>query len=310
MQWAERAAALATAAGHEGRGHRRYAYGSLVWCDLCGAYADRFAVGLARPCPGRPLYASRAAQLRRLQRGRHPLTGHPFRDAAIAEHYCGDGSTVSYPLGGTMGGVFARWGSVDDLVSIPRQPPARSRTRSAAGDRHVDPMLPAAERRRPTDSRNQASPADRLAALRRRLQSKWDGEQRVTAREPDPSPLPSLPVGNAVGRADDRGVVKVPQHRDDVEASRQSVLPPAHADGHEEDDARGSKRRRLLTALAASGQGSSSGALPPYLTVTRNVTRTAARHGTMMRQSNGGDVITNDDEPADAQRRSKKQRII
>jgi hypothetical protein len=130
----------------------------------------------------------------------------------------------------------------------------------------------------------------------------------VTAREPDPPPLPAVPVGNAVGRADDRGVVKVAQLSAD-EASHQSRLPRAHADEHEEDDSRGSKRRRLLAALAASGQTSPSGA-SHYVTVTRNVTRTAARNDTMMRLSNGDDVITNDDGTADAQRRSKKQRVL
>ncbi len=99
VRWANRAVELAAAgSSQDGRGHDRYAYGDFVWCASCGAYAERFAVGLARPCPGRPLYDSRAAQLRRLQQGRHPLTGVAFGVSADPEHPRADSCSTRYPL--------------------------------------------------------------------------------------------------------------------------------------------------------------------------------------------------------------------
>ncbi len=312
-QWAERAAALAAAAGHEGRGHRRYAYGTLVWCDRCGAYADRFAVGLARPCPGRPLYASRAAQLRRLQRGRHPLTGSPFHDAAVAEHHCVDGDSASYPIGGAHGGAPEQWGSASGSASVTsRQPPTRRRVHDLTLNRRFDEHPAAAERQRPAQPSVQTTATDRLAALRRRLREKWGEEQRVTAREePDPPLPPALPVGSVTRRADAGDAVTVAQHGAAAEASHQSIPPRTRAvEQAEEDDFRGSKRRRLLAVLAAPAQSSLSSYLPSYTTRASNVTRPDARNVTQMLMSDSNGGIMNDNENAHAQRESKKQRFM
>ena len=53
--------------------------GNVVWCRVCGAYAETHGVGMARHCPG-PIAGDgwsggRAQQLRALLRGRHPKHG-------------------------------------------------------------------------------------------------------------------------------------------------------------------------------------------------------------------------------------------
>ncbi len=90
-RWAERARRLAEAVGHgvgggtDGVGHTRFISDFTTWCDNCGSYADTFAVGLARVCPGRPTCAGKEQHLRRLRRGRHPVTNVPFRGQPIPE---------------------------------------------------------------------------------------------------------------------------------------------------------------------------------------------------------------------------------
>ncbi len=311
VQWAERAVALAAAAGHEGRGHRRYAYGPLVWCEVCGAYAERFAVGLAKPCPGRPLYASRAAQLRRLQRGRHPLSGLPFREMAVAEHHAVDGGTRCYPIGGAFGSAPEQWGSASGATGTHCQPPACSDTRAATDDRRQSVQAAAGERRRPTEPSGRVTVADRLAALKRRLRDRWDREQRVTAQEPDPPLPPALPVGNVTGRADARDVVEVAQHQVADGASHQSSLLSTRATEQEEvDDSRGSKRRRLLAVLATPTQSLVFRDLPHYTCQLNNFTRPDARNVTRKLMNDCDGEIMNDNASASAQRESKKQRIV
>jgi hypothetical protein len=301
VQWAERAAAISLAIGHEGRGHRRLAYGTLVWCDICGAYAERFAVGLARPCPGRPLYASRAAQLRRLQRGRHPLTGIPFRDDAIAEHHCSDGSTRLYPVGAPAPSAQERWGSVHESTADRRTDPTRARPSRVMGRSHLA-ATPVLERRQPTSPVAQPTVADRMTALRRRLQSKWDNEHaQGAALEHDP---PNAATGSADRGAVPPSTVEVAQPTPGAgEASHLTHRNTARAYEHgddEVDDARGSKRRRLVAALAAPVQVSS----PPRSTVvttTRrpcNVTRTDARNDDTrmkMRTFGSSGIVTDED---------------
>ena len=83
-KWLDRAVALAHAApqlrdGFRGRGHILFLSDSTVWCDLCGCSAEHWAVGLARPCNGRPSSAGMAQILRYLRQGKHPRTHRPFR---------------------------------------------------------------------------------------------------------------------------------------------------------------------------------------------------------------------------------------
>ncbi len=305
MQWATRAGAISEAIGHEGRGHRRYAYGTLVWCDICGAYADRFAVGLARPCPGRPLYESRAAQLRRLQRGRHPLTGIPFRDIAIAEHVASDGSTRQYPSGATTSVAQESWGSVHDARADRRTDPARARPSRVMG-RSTPAATPVLERRRPASTAVQPTVADRMDALRRRLQSRWEYERAQGAvLEPGP---PVTAVGSTGCVAVTPSTAEVAQlvvnageashqaHHNIARAVEQGAVEPT--DDDDVDDARGSKRRRLIAALSAPVRitppirvvcGVTSGALG-------NSTRTVARSNDDTRMRVYGDcgIMTDD----------------
>ena len=53
--------------------------GSVVWCTICGSYAESKAVGLHFACTGPPVRTfgtgGRYAQLHRLRASRHPVTG-------------------------------------------------------------------------------------------------------------------------------------------------------------------------------------------------------------------------------------------
>ncbi len=92
-RWAARAKELAARAGvdsdgfggSDGAGHIRFMTDDTTWCDRCGSYADAFAVGLARVCPGRPTCAGKEQHLRRLRRGRHPVTNLPFHGPPVPE---------------------------------------------------------------------------------------------------------------------------------------------------------------------------------------------------------------------------------
>ena len=74
-------------AEHDSWGHCMMLSGDVHWCLRCGAYAQRKAKGLARPCPGPPgrwQRGGRALQLRALRQQRHPRTGEHLPDACPA----------------------------------------------------------------------------------------------------------------------------------------------------------------------------------------------------------------------------------
>ena len=92
QRWARRAATSTSAAAgalrsNEDKGagvllraHQLMRSGTVTWCRVCGAYAERHGVGLAKRCPG-PVAddgwsGGRAQQLRALLRCRHPKLGH------------------------------------------------------------------------------------------------------------------------------------------------------------------------------------------------------------------------------------------
>ena len=85
LKWACRAQQDALGSAERGGGHIGYMNGPIVWCSRCGCYADRFAVGLAKACNGRPSCDGKAFHLRRMLRGRHPVTGALFTDIAVRE---------------------------------------------------------------------------------------------------------------------------------------------------------------------------------------------------------------------------------
>ena len=63
----------------DGRPHVVLKSGSVVWCTVCGSYAESKAVGLRSACTGPPVKTlgagGRLAQLHRLRASRHPVTG-------------------------------------------------------------------------------------------------------------------------------------------------------------------------------------------------------------------------------------------
>ena len=63
----------------------RAAFGNLVWCVRCGAYAVKWAVGLAEKCRGGPRNQSQRRVLTRLRAGKHPRTNQPIGDKIMME---------------------------------------------------------------------------------------------------------------------------------------------------------------------------------------------------------------------------------
>jgi hypothetical protein len=88
-RWAERAADDADRGIADGGGHRRRLTGSVLWCDDCGAYADRFAIGLASACRStetrRPPNRIGEWVRGRLRRRLHPRTGELLAAVTFCE---------------------------------------------------------------------------------------------------------------------------------------------------------------------------------------------------------------------------------
>ena len=76
-EWAKRAVKAADEEQVIGAGHRRAVSGEVVWCQVCGCYADSRARGLTDYCKGKPCDKSgggRAGQLLYLRNNIHPRT--------------------------------------------------------------------------------------------------------------------------------------------------------------------------------------------------------------------------------------------
>ncbi len=70
-----------------GKRHNMDATGKVIWCLVCGSYADRWAVRLARSCPGPPSKsACRRTALNRLRQGRHAVSGEKLAGHPQLEH--------------------------------------------------------------------------------------------------------------------------------------------------------------------------------------------------------------------------------
>ena len=83
-KWARKAVAAAEKDRATGRGHHRIISGDVLWCRVCGCYADEMARGLATACKGKPPTSNsggRLAQLKLLRAGRHPRTHAPLPPA-------------------------------------------------------------------------------------------------------------------------------------------------------------------------------------------------------------------------------------
>ena len=87
-------------------GHDRVYAGEVVWCSICGAYADSKAKGMARPCEGLPEkrkgYGGMWGQRQKLLRRCHPKTFEFMR-----VHRNVDG-TLWQPSGGTYTNLGSR----------------------------------------------------------------------------------------------------------------------------------------------------------------------------------------------------------
>ena len=85
-KWARRELALVHAGTSDGRRHNRIMTDGIIWCSACGQYAIDFAVGLARPCRGRPFGPGAKACRDRLMRYLHPRSATPLHGAHYPEH--------------------------------------------------------------------------------------------------------------------------------------------------------------------------------------------------------------------------------
>ena len=83
--WARRARELGGRGGSDGAGHVRASKGGVVWCVRCGAYAVRWAIGLAEPCREKPSNPSQCRVLARLRAGRHPRSNLALEGALMVE---------------------------------------------------------------------------------------------------------------------------------------------------------------------------------------------------------------------------------
>ncbi len=165
-RWADRARRLAEEAGapdqggSDGAGHVRFMSDSTTWCDRCGSYADAFAVGLARVCAGRPSCAGKEQHLRRLRRGRHPVTNIAFSSPPIPEPRPGARLRPEPPPPARLETWGSMGGSMDDVRgAVERLRAEAINERQRRGRR--DPVPEAAP-----------SAAQRLVQLRARLRQR------------------------------------------------------------------------------------------------------------------------------------------
>ncbi len=90
-RWAALEANATAATGEAGRGngrrHVRWMTDDVVWCCVCGSYAEQKARGLAAQCKGPPPASGggRTTSLARLRRGRHPKTNEALRGLPTPE---------------------------------------------------------------------------------------------------------------------------------------------------------------------------------------------------------------------------------
>jgi hypothetical protein len=63
------------------RNHTLYRSGPVLWCRVCGAYAEKRLHDLRRSCAGPAAAEQRQSQLGALLAGRHPSSGQPLERA-------------------------------------------------------------------------------------------------------------------------------------------------------------------------------------------------------------------------------------
>ncbi len=183
-KWAERERADMDTGGETNamkRTHRRWMTGGVVWCSVCGSYADRKVVGLATTCKGPPPRSGggRTTALHRLRRGLHPRTAEPLGGTSQPDPSMAD-SRSGAPGGRVLGSKDATAGSSggDEPVHVPRCGLPHVSPRDPLGDPSTLPARP----HHPLDQReddamgvaattpsSKTTAADRLKALRQRV---------------------------------------------------------------------------------------------------------------------------------------------
>ncbi len=161
--------------------------GTIVWCDRCGAYADTFAVGLARVCPGRPTCAGKEQHLRRLRRGMHPASGAALLGTPIPEPSIGAHARPTAPPP-----ARARWGTgsgdwMQSCVGDGERAALSDELRGAYDKRGADAAARVRALRSRVASRAAAAPA--ANAPRRRISGKTTPSTSSTAAGRRPRPL-------------------------------------------------------------------------------------------------------------------------
>jgi hypothetical protein len=126
--WAERASADAERDVVDGGGHARRLTGPVLWCERCGAYADRCARGLTRPCAQWPANAAAEARRERLRRRLHPVTGEYLADVTVVE----PSSFLEAAGAGTVAATLPHAGGAESDRMLALR--ARVRARQAAAE--------------------------------------------------------------------------------------------------------------------------------------------------------------------------------
>ena len=113
-RWAEREQLLRESGNPTGPRHNRIMTDGVIWCARCGQYATCFAVGLAKPCPGRPTSDGTRACRNHLANFVHPRSKMPLRQPHFPE------PGVARRLLTDPDGLIA-WGARSNHAGFPQQ---------------------------------------------------------------------------------------------------------------------------------------------------------------------------------------------
>ena len=151
---AVRVKAITDSGGGLGTGHGFWLSGSVLWCNICGAFAEGCGtMALAKPCTGRRVRGPRQAanqggrngllqQLRNLQKGFHPKTGRLLPPAVPIDQSADVPAEMVANYASQEGRIYQL--ATPETLSAPLQS-MLERVRKRAADRIAE--LPAAKRR-------------------------------------------------------------------------------------------------------------------------------------------------------------------
>lgn len=183
-RWADSATRMAEAGATNGRGHRRVLSGEVVWCQICGSYADARAKGLADVCKGPPKASSNGnggmrGQLKALQKGRHPRT-RAILPAPVDEFGCSLAQSHCYanlPCHRNSAQVLV----VDASV-------ARNAERQATARTPQDELAFSSRHAVPADGKSaKQKMQERLERIRAKERAGAQARRRLRGKQPPPS---------------------------------------------------------------------------------------------------------------------------